>query len=233
MELKKNPNADVHQKKSTNMLIGLNAALILILGLFYYNNPPEKKVSKKKSFSNEEMEIIPPTQQEPPKAPPPPPSPEIQEIEDDSEEEETEVKANDVDEKKTVTVTAVPTDDGDGEPDIKIDNNIYTDVDIQGEFKGGEDKLLEFVRTQFRMPPAAVELGISGIIFIQFVVEKDGTISNMKAIAPPERQLGYGLEQECMRVVKMTSGKWKPAQKAGVKVRNYYRFPMEIDNSNF
>ena len=42
MEPKKNLNADVYQKKSTNLLIGLNAALILVLGLFYYSNPPEK-----------------------------------------------------------------------------------------------------------------------------------------------------------------------------------------------
>ena len=232
MELKKNPQADVHQKKSTNLLIGLNAALILILVLFYINNPPEVKEQKKKSFSNEEIELIPPTEQEPPKAPPPPPSPEIQEVEDEADVEETEIQSNEADEKKVVITTPLPTGDG-GEEKIEIDNTVYTDVDVEGTFPGGEEKLTQFVQNFFKMPSAAQELGISGIVFIQFVVERDGTISNIKAIAPPERQLGYGLEKECMRVIQLTSGKWKPAERAGKKVRSYWRFPFEIDNSGF
>lgn len=234
MELKKNPKADVQSRKSTNLLIGLNAALLLILGLFFVSNAPEAKVIKKKSFSNEEMEIIPPTEQEPPKAPPPPPSPEITEVEDEADVEETEMQSTETNEKKVVITTPVPTgDDGGGDDIIKIDNTVYTDVDVEGTFPGGEDKLTQFVQNFYKMPAAAQELGISGIIFIQFVVERDGSISNIKAIAPKARQLGYGLEKECMRVIKLTSGKWKPAERAGKKVRSYWRFPFEIDNSGF
>lgn len=113
------------------------------------------------------------------------------------------------------------------------ENSIYTDVDKEGYFIGGETALFGHVGNNFKMPKSAQELGISGIIFIQFIVEKDGTISNIKAIAPKERQLGYGLEAECIRVLKLTSGKWIPAQREGKNVRSYWRFPFEIDNTNF
>jgi protein TonB len=232
MEPKKNPNADVYNRKSTNLLIGLNAALILVLGLFYYSNPPENIKIRKKNVSNEELELIPPTEQEPPKTPPPPPSPDIQEIDDDSEVEETEVDATDVTEKTTLTVPAIVPSKGPEGPAIEIDNTIYKDVDVEGTYPGGEEKLGEFVRTYYKMPRVSQELGINGVIHIQFVVEKDGTISGITAIAPKERQLGYGLEEECMRVIQLTSGKWKPASRAGKAVRSYWRYPFEIDNSS-
>jgi protein TonB len=105
-------------------------------------------------------------------------------------------------------------------------------VDESGEFIGGEDKLQEFATINFNMPKIADDLEISGTIFIQFVVERDGKITQLRAIAPKERQLGYGLEEECMRVIKLTSGKWKPAKRAGKAVRSYWRFPFEVDNSS-
>jgi len=233
MELKKNPQADVHQRKSTNILIGLNAALILILGLFFYASKPDKPKKTKRSAGNEQIELIPPTEQEPPKAPPPPPSPEVQEIEDESEEEETVVTNDDVDQDTKIKPVVIDVGKGDDPEPIKIDNTIYLDVDESGEFIGGEDKLQEFASVNYNMPKMASDLEISGTIFIQFVVERDGRITQLKAIAPKERQLGYGLEQECMRVIKLTSGKWKPAMRAGKPVRSYWRFPFEVDNSSF
>lgn len=231
MELKKNPNADVYQRKSTNLLIGLNAALILVLGLFYYSNPPDKIKIRNKNVANEELELIPPTEQEPPKAPPPPPSPDIKEIDDDSEEEETEVLDNEVKEKTALVVPTITPGKEEG-PIIEIDNTIYRDVDVEGTFPGGEEKLGEFVKNYFKMPRVAQELGVNGLVHIQFVVERDGSISGITAIAPKERQLGYGLEEECMRVIQLTSGKWKPASRAGKPVRSYWRYPFEIDNSS-
>ncbi len=231
MELKKNPQVDVHQRKSTNLLIGLNAALILILGLFFYASNPDKPKNIKKSANNEQIELIPPTEQEPPKAPPPPPSPEIIEIEDDSDEEETETTTTEATENTEVKPIQIEVGTGD-EPKIEIDNTIYLDVDESGEFIGGEDKLQEFATINFNMPKIADDLEISGTIFIQFVVERDGKITQLRAIAPKERQLGYGLEEECMRVIKLTSGKWKPAKRAGKAVRSYWRFPFEVDNSS-
>jgi hypothetical protein len=117
--------------------------------------------------------------------------------------------------------------------EMNIDYSIYTDVDEAGMFKGGEDSLQRFMASNFVMPLNAVELGISGMIFIQFVIEKDGSITNIKSISPRDRQLGYGLEAECIRVIKLTSGQWFPATRAGAPVRSYWRFPFEVNNAGF
>jgi len=232
MEVKKNDSVDVEQKKSRNLLIGLNIALILTYGLMSFTNKPEDVKFAKKNISMEAIEEIPQTEQEPPKAPPPPPSPDIEEIDDDSDVEEDPPPSTEASEDfKIPENTNDGKDDGKGKEDIKLDMEIYLDVDIEASFPGGVSKLHEFVRTQFNMPKAAQELGIGGVILIQFVVERDGKITDIRAVAPESRRLGYGLEQECMRILKLSSGQWTPASRLGKGVRSYWRFPFEIDNS--
>ena len=73
-------------------------------------------------------------------------------------------------------------------------------------------------------------MGISGVILVQFVVEKDGSLSEIKIPVPKERQLGYGLEDEAINIVSSTSGLWIPAFKEGKAVRSNWRFPFQIEN---
>ncbi len=235
MEVKKNLNVDTEAKKSSNLLIGLNIALLMTYALMSFTNKPAVVKKSKSNFLNEAVEEIPITQQEPPKAPPPPPSPDIQEIKDDSDQDEDPPPSSEVTENTTITtpVTTKGTDDGKGKVEVDIDNTVYDDVDEQAEFPGGVEKLHEFVNNQFSMPKAAAELGISGVIQIMFTVERDGTIADVRAIAPENRRLGYGLEQECMRILRLSSGKWKPGSRLGKPVRSNFRFPFQIDNSGF
>ncbi len=235
MEVKKYLKVDTEQKKSTNLLIGLNIALLLTWGLMAFTNKPEVVKKEKSNLLLEAVEEIPPTQQEPPKAPPPPPSPDIQEIEDDSDKEEDPPPDNTAKEQTVITAPVLNgKDDGKGKDKIEIDDNIYSDVDDLAFFGDkGEEQLREFVSTQFKMPRSAQELGISGTIPIMFVVETDGSVTDIKAIAPPNRKLGYGLEEEVIRIMKLTSTKWKPATRMGKPVRSYFRFPFQIDNSTF
>lgn len=101
-----------------------------------------------------------------------------------------------------------------------------------GEFMGGEAVLHKMVAENFRMPEMATELEISGIVIIQFVIEKDGTLSQVISTSPKVRQLGYGIEEECIRVLKSTDYMWIPAQKNGKPVRSHFRFPFQIDNDS-
>jgi|GEM_PF-1995506 len=114
---------------------------------------------------------------------------------------------------------------------VQITNEVYTDVDTEAEFPGGMSGIHNFVIQNFSMPKMAMDSGISGVILIQFVVERDGTISDVKAVAPESRKLKHGLEEECIRVIKLTSGKWTPAKRLEKNVRSYWRFPFVIDNS--
>jgi hypothetical protein len=66
---------------------------------------------------------------------------------------------------------------------------------------------------------------------VQFVVEKDGAISNVQVLGPVDLQIGYGVEQACMHAIKVTSGFWTAATVKNRKVRSYFRIPIEIDCS--
>lgn len=115
--------------------------------------------------------------------------------------------------------------------DTIYNDTIYKDVDSSAQNITVKDGLENTKVIKFNMPRTAMELGISGKIVIQFVIEKNGTVSNVIPVGPKEKQLGYGLEEECMRVVKLSSGQWKPSIKGGIPVRSYMRFPFDIDNS--
>lgn len=107
------------------------------------------------------------------------------------------------------------------------------DSDIEGGYHGGENKLQKQVAEEFKMPNIAMDLEISGLIYMQFIVEIDGELSEIHSIAPKERRLGYGLEKESARVIGASQGNSYPAFRFGFPVRSYWRFPFEIDNSSF
>lgn len=83
------------------------------------------------------------------------------------------------------------------------------------------------------MPKIAQELSISGILLIRFEVDEFGNIDKIEPVAPLVKRLGYGLEDECIRVLKLTQGKWLPAIQFGIVAKRYHRVPIKIDNSSF
>ena len=109
-------------------------------------------------------------------------------------------------------------------PQSEDENKIYTVVGVQPEFPGGMMKFHEFFRTNFKMPES---VGEGGKVFVSFVVEKDGSLSNIKAI----RDLGFGAGAEVIRVLKK-SPKWIPGQLNGKPVRVQYTIPFSINFDN-
>ena len=98
---------------------------------------------------------------------------------------------------------------------------IYTVVEQSPEFPGGEDALIRWLGTHVQYPTAAKEKGVEGAIFVTFVVETDGSISNVKVL----RDIGGGCGQEAVRVV-MLMPKWKPGKQAGKVVRVQFNLPI-------
>ncbi|MBR4199433.1 MAG: energy transducer TonB [Bacteroidales bacterium] len=114
--------------------------------------------------------------------------------------------------------------------DAKLENNNKVEgeeewmglvVETPPEFPGGEDALYEFLAKNIKYPQAAKDSNIQGRVFVQFVVEKDGTITNPKVI----REIGGGCGKEALRVVKMMP-KWKPGDQRGVKIRTQFNLPI-------
>lgn len=105
---------------------------------------------------------------------------------------------------------------------IAIEDQIYntSGVDIKPEFEGGMEKFYKFIGQNFKVPD---EEGLRGKIFVSFVVEKDGSLGDIKVI----RDIGYGTGNEAIRVLKICP-KWKPGELNGKKVRVIYSMPINI-----
>lgn len=102
-------------------------------------------------------------------------------------------------------------------------SDIYSKVDQIAEFPGGVSALYNFLGKRLNYPELARARGIQGKVFVQFVVEKDGSLSNIKIM----RSIGYGFAEEVVRVLKL-SPKWNPAKKNGAPVRTLFTMPVNF-----
>ena len=95
------------------------------------------------------------------------------------------------------------------------------------EFPGGMDAWAKYIQKNLRYPSMAQEEGIGGKVFVSFVVEKDGTITDVKVT----RGIGYGCDEEAMRVIKK-SPRWKAGMQNNLPVRVRYNMPISYVMQN-
>ncbi len=95
-------------------------------------------------------------------------------------------------------------------------------LDTQPEFPGGIKKFYDYVGINFDKPEIEDVESIS--VFVSFVIEKDGSMTDIKVLRNP----GYGLDKEAVRVLKSLKTKWKPGIKDGQYVRTQYTLPIKI-----
>ena len=109
---------------------------------------------------------------------------------------------------------------GDG---TATDNEIYnvTGIEVYPEFVGGMKEWTKFIQKNLRYPQMAMDEGKQGKVYISFVVEKDGSVTNVTVI----RGIGYGCDEEALRVISK-SPKWKPGKQNGQNVRVKYTMPL-------
>ncbi len=107
--------------------------------------------------------------------------------------------------------------------DVKMVNNdsIYQMVEVMPEFPGGTAKMMDYLSKNIKYPEEAKEKGISGRVFLSFVIEKDGAVSNVKVA----KGIGKECDDEALRVVKAMP-KWKPGLQKGKPVRVNYMLPI-------
>jgi protein TonB len=111
---------------------------------------------------------------------------------------------------------------GNGPADIVDDNNIYNTagIEVKPDFPGGMAKFYKFVGNNYRTPE---ELESSGKVYVSFVVEKDGSLTDIKVV----RDVGFGTGKEAVRVLR-SCPKWTPGEQNGKKVRVLYSLPITI-----
>ena len=100
---------------------------------------------------------------------------------------------------------------------------IFTVVEEQPTYPGGEDARIKFLQANMKYPEEAKELGVQGKVYVTFVVEVDGSITDVKVL----RGIGSGCDDEAVRVVK-SMPRWVPGKQRGVPVRVQFNLPINF-----
>jgi protein TonB len=222
-----------------NVIIGLVGTVVLIALMIYgptlYEMLKGEEVIEKlppKKLVYTELSAPPPID----KPKPPPPQiqlPKLQKVikfvppkvvkEEVVEEVPTieEIKQNEVAAVEVEGPTEVVFEEPVEEVVVEDDNQIFTVVEQQPEFQGGYEAMMNFIRKNMRYPASARRMGVDGTVYVQFVVGKDGTISEVKTI----RGISADCDKEAERVVNMMPN-WKAGKQNGKPV--FVRFVLPI-----
>ena len=108
---------------------------------------------------------------------------------------------------------------------VEEDNQVYNTagIEVKPDFPGGIEKFYKFVGNNYKTPE---EEGLKGKVYVTFVVEKDGSLTDIKVL----RDIGYGTGAEAIRVLKKCP-RWTPGEQNGKKVRVLYSLPITIQSA--
>lgn len=102
-------------------------------------------------------------------------------------------------------------------------SDVYTVVEVAPAYVGGQTAMIQFLSTNLKYPAEAMEKNVQGTVYVSFIVEKDGSISNVVL----KRDIGSGCGEEAVRVVKMMP-KWTPGKQKGKEVRTQFVLPVSF-----
>lgn len=224
MEAKKSPKADLEKKKGLFLEAGLVFALFASLVAFNIKSYDKQVVEFTDRTALEEVEEMVIQTQDEVEPPPPPETPEITtefEVVDDDQEITNELVVDMNDNANTEIVEYAPVEVK--EEAAEVEEEIFVFVEQNPEFVGGEAALYAYLRENIKYPTLARENNIEGKVFVQFVVEKNGSISNVKIL----KDIGSGCGAEAVRVVKAMP-KWNPGKQRGNAVRAQFSLPISF-----
>jgi periplasmic protein TonB len=227
MELKKSEKADLENKKGIFLQIGLIFSLAVTLVAFEWKSydTEEYNTYSTQRFSTEVEEMAPITQQYIPPPLPVPPLPSIAlniventaRINDDISIDAEADESTQVDEYKSNTV--IQQED---ESEVK-EQEIFLVVENVPVFPGGDLAMKKFLMDNIRYPVMANQSGIQGTVHVTFVVERDGSVTDVRIL----RGIGGGCDEEALRVVR-NMPRWEPGRQRGKPVRVQYHMPIKF-----
>jgi protein TonB len=219
MEAKKTESADLTNKTRFFFNIGLFATMCLVVLAFEWKSYEGGGLVDLGSVSDdfEELLEIPPTE-----IPPPPPpkiqQPEIIEVPDEEEiEEEIEVDL-DVEITEETVIADIIVDEA---PEEEVADEVFTIVEDAAMPPGGYSAFYKFIGDKMKYPSQARRMGIEGKVYVQFVVDKDGSITEVQAV----KGIGAGCDEEAVRVLR-SAPKWSPPKQRGKPVKQRIILPI-------
>lgn len=221
MEVKKNPEVSLEKKRPLFLAAGYVVALAVVLTAFEWKTFDRSTADLGQLVIDDiEEEIIPITEQNqppPPPPPPPPPAPEIEIVEDDVEIEE-EVEIMDVEATQETIIEEVPVvEEESNEPDF------FTIVEDMPTYPGGDAALLKYIAEHVEYPQIAKENGITGVVYIQYIVDRDGSVKDVKVV----RGADPFLDKAAIAVVKTLKG-FTPGKQRGKPVPVQFTVPIRF-----
>jgi protein TonB len=237
-----------YNKRLTTALLVMAAVLaIVFISVLVANFIDANSNSKQMVVQDVQLEEVKQEQKkdEPP-PPPPPPKQEPPKVEmakftppkivkdEEVKEEEKPPEQEKLEDTKIGTANqegikdegiVAPVDNGKGvvEQPKKVEEDwdkTFTKVEIESDYPGGQGAWLRYLQKNLQYPQDAIDNEIQGTVTVQFIVDKEGAVSDVEAISGPNE-----LRSEAIRVIKK-SGKWEPAVQNGRKVKSYKKQPI-------
>lgn len=223
MEAKKSPKADLEAKRTFFVQVGLIVALAAMLVAFEWKSYDVEQIDiGARQVENVEEEMVEITQQN---KPPPPPAPPAQTtlihiVTDDVDVDDDliiDAEANELTVIEAYTPPAVV------EEEEVAEAEIFTVVEESPSFPGGDVARIQFLQQNIVYPQMARESGIQGTVYVTFVVERNGAVTDVRVL----RGIGGGCDEEAVRVIKAMP-KWNPGKQRGKPVRVQFNMPIKF-----
>ena len=221
MKTKKAVKADLEKRRPFFIEIGLIISLALVFLGFEWkqydvsvNNfePPEGKKIEENIVVNTKREKPKPEKKKPE-------SQELEIVDDDVEiDEEIHIDAEAGEDTKIEDYEPVEVPDPEDE-----EEDVFIVVEEEPSFPGGDRARKEFIRKNLDYPEMARKSGIEGKVYVTFIVEPDGSITNVRV----KRGVGAGCDKEAVRVVR-NMPEWNPGKQRGKKVRVQFNMPIRF-----
>ena len=229
MELKKNPRADINRNSGLYFVLGLAVVMAAVwFALEWKKYDKNEGYDISMNIEDQLDEEVPMTEQiKTPPPPPPPAAPEVIEVVEDEEEvEETVIESTETSqEEEVVEIEDVEVEEVD--EDLTVPFSVIEDVPIFPGCEGASDKkacfqekMQKHIVKNFRYPEIAQEMGIQGRVAVVFVIQKDGSIGNIRMRGPDKN-----LEAEALRIIKKLP-KMTPGKQRGRAVKVPFSIPI-------
>ena len=223
MEEKKSPKANLENKKLMFMQIGLILSLLIAWLAFEHKSYDKREIdpsllNREVVIDEEMVEITKQDEQKPQPMEVPKQTTQLEIVQDDVEVDDIEINAE-VEQNEVLEEYVAP----EVVEEEVVEQEIFKIVEEMPAFPGGEAKLMEYVAKNVKYPQIARETGVQGRVYVNFVVEPDGSVSNVSVL----RGIGGGCDEEAIRVVK-NMPKWKPGKQRGKAVRVSYMLPVNF-----
>ncbi len=225
MEIKKSPKADIENRKSTSVLIGLVVALGIMFVAFEWAQSDIKIYEEAlQDAVEEDEEMVEVTFRDETPPPPPPPEPEtvlsdVIDIKENTDDVQTADFSAEDDANQRVEIHEVVAVQEEEEEEQKI----HVVVEKMPEFPGGQDAMNRYLSRNIKYPLIAQENNIQGRVICQFVVNQDGKIVDVQVV----RGVEASLDAEAIRVIKSMPA-WTPGKQGGKNVRVKYTLPIRF-----